>query len=84
MPLYVYKCEKCESTFKSFHGMNDTLNECVDCHNIGCLKKVPSLLTSLPERDKDKTAAGNRVKEAIEDNRQLLLDYKRDLEKNKI
>ena len=78
MPLYLYKCNKCESTFKSFHGVNDILTECVDCHSINTINKIPTLLTSLPERDKEKMAAGTRVKEAIEDNRKLLLDSQSD------
>ena len=78
MPTYIYKCDKCSNTFKAFHGMSDTLTECVDCHETGHIHKVPALLTSLPERNRDVTAAGTRVKEAIEDNRQLLLDSKQD------
>ncbi len=78
MPIYIYKCDKCEGTFKAFHGMNDTLNECLECHHVGLIKKIPSLLTSLPERDKAREAAGTRVKEAIEDNRKLLLDSQSD------
>ena len=83
MPTYIYKCNKCENTFKTFHGMNDILTECIECHHVGELAKVPSLLTSLPERDKAKEAAGTRVKEAIEDNRKLLLDSQQEY-KNRI
>jgi putative FmdB family regulatory protein len=78
MPTYIYKCDKCNNTFKASHGMNDTLSECMDCHEIGHIHKIPTLLTSLPERDKQQMAAGTRVKEAIEDNRQLLLDSKQE------
>jgi putative FmdB family regulatory protein len=84
MPTYIYKCDKCESTFKAFHEMSVVLNECLDCHTEGCVKKMPSLLTSLPERSKQQTAAGIRVREAIEDNRQLLLDQKQDFTSKKI
>ena len=79
MPTYIYKCDKCNNTFKAFHGMNDILTECLDCHEIGNIHKVPTLLTSIPERDKQQMAAGTRVKEAIEDNRQLLLDNKQEV-----
>jgi putative FmdB family regulatory protein len=84
MPTYIYKCDKCESTFKAFHEMSVVLNECLDCHTEGFVKKVPSLLTSLPEKPKEQSAAGIRVKEAIEDNRKLLLDQKQDLHSRKL
>jgi len=84
MPTYIYKCDKCESTFKAFHEMSVVLNECLDCHTEGHVKKVPSLLTSLPEKSKEQSAAGIRVKEAIEDNRKLLLDNKQELNNRKL
>lgn len=84
MPTYIYKCEKCDTTFKAFHEMSVILNECLDCHTEGYVKKIPTLLTSLPEKPKEQTAAGIRVKEAIEDNRKLLLDSKQDLLDRKI
>ena len=84
MPTYIYKCDKCENTFKTFHGMNDVLTECIDCHEVGHIHKIPTLLTSLPEKTREQAAAGIRVKEAIEDNRQLLLDSKQELTNKKI
>lgn len=64
--------------------MSDVLNECLECHHIGEINKVPSLLTSLPEKNKQKEAAGTRVKEAIEDNRKLLLDSQQEYSNRKI
>jgi hypothetical protein len=64
--------------------MNDSLTECVECHEVGCIHKVPTLLTSLPERNSEQRAAGERVKEAIEEKRKLLLDDKRELSKRKL
>lgn len=84
MPTYIYKCDKCENSFKAHHEMNDVLTECLDCHEVGHVHKIPTLLTSLPERTREQTAAGIRVKEAIEDNRQLLLDSKQELAGKKI
>lgn len=84
MPTYIYKCEKCESSFKAFHEMSVVLNECLDCHAEGTVRKVPTLLTSLPEKPKEQSAAGIRVKEAIEDNRKLLLDSKQELNNRKL
>lgn len=84
MPTYIYKCDKCNNTFKAHHGMNDVLTECFDCHEVGNVHKVPTLLTSLPERTQQQMAAGARVKEAIEDNRQLLLESKEELANKKL
>lgn len=84
MPTYIYKCDKCENTFKTQHGMNDVLTECMECHEVGHINKIPTLLTSLPERTREETAAGLRVKEAIEDNRKLLLDNKQELSNKKL
>lgn len=84
MPTYFYKCDKCDSTFKAYHGMNDNLTECLDCHSVDCIHKVPTLLTSLPEKSREQSAAGIRVKEAIEDNRKLLLDHKQELNNRKL
>lgn len=84
MPLYVYKCEKCDRTFKAFHGMSDVLTECIECLGVDCINKVPTLLTSLPAQNKEQKEAGDRVKEAIEDNRKLLLDSKQELSKRKL
>lgn len=64
--------------------MSVVLNECLDCHTEGCVKKLPTLLTSLPEKQKEQTAAGIRVKEAIEDNRKLLLDSQQELLNRKL
>lgn len=84
MPTYIYKCDKCDNTFKTFHGMNDVLTECIECHEVGCVHKLPTLLTSLPERNATQQAAGERVKEAIENGRKLLLDSKNELSNRKI
>jgi putative FmdB family regulatory protein len=84
MPTYIYKCDKCDATFKTFHGMNDVLTECVECLEVGCVRKIPTVLTALPERNREREAAGERVKEAIEEKRKLLLDSKQEMSKRKV
>ena len=72
MPFYEYECFNCKKRFESFHSVNDLLTECVKCGE-NMIKKVPSIITSTV-KDSQRQQAGERVKEAIEENRQLLLD----------
>ena len=72
MPFYNYECINCKNKFESFHGVSEVLTECVKCGE-NTIKKVPSVITSTV-RDTQRQQAGERVKEAIEENRQLLLD----------
>lgn len=72
MPFYNYECVNCHERFEAFHAVNDTLTVCTKCGE-STIKKVPSIITSTV-RDTQRQAAGQRVKEAIEENRQLLLD----------
>ena len=42
MPLYEFKCERCEKTFEKFCYNHDTMS--MECPNCGCKsKKIPSL-----------------------------------------
>lgn len=80
MPFYVYKCVNCDYEYKTFHGINDQLHDCVNCNSERTLTKIPQLLTANSE-DKQKKMAGERVTRFIEDSRQLLKDHKEHLRK---
>lgn len=76
MPLYTYKCEKCEHKFDTIHSITEELHNCENCNGNDTLKKVPQLLTSYSKQKSERDLAGERVRKAIEDNRKLLLDQK--------
>lgn len=67
MPRYVYACSKCDGEFQTRHGMSETQEVCELCEEKGTLRRIPQLTSiSKPESDSAK-----RVKEAIEDNREI-------------
>jgi putative FmdB family regulatory protein len=72
MPFYNYECLGCNHKFEAFHAVNDVLSTCPKCSE-QTIKKVPSMITATV-RDTQRQQAGERVKEAIEENRRLLLD----------
>lgn len=70
MPLYAYKCERCEYTFQLFHGINENAGKCPQCCD-DSLKKV-----FLPNNNiklvSNKDDAGSRVEKFIEESREVL------------
>jgi len=67
MPRYVYACSKCEGEFQTRHGMKETQEVCEICEERGSLQRIPQL-TSI---SKPESESARRVKEAIEENKQL-------------
>ena len=49
MPTYEYECKKCNKRFESFHGMDESVDDCVFCggsvrrvfHPVGIVFKGP-------------------------------------------
>jgi putative FmdB family regulatory protein len=78
MPAYFYRCEQCEYEFESFHSMNEQLHNCEKCNSTDTLKRIPQLLTAYSKQKTDRDFAGERVERAIEDNRKILLDSKKE------
>ena len=75
MPKYVYHCNKCNSDFEIVHGMTERQDECVICSNSSCLRRIPqmpSIKTSNYKVDDEHKSAGDRVKQAISDNAEIL------------
>ena len=70
MPRYVYECLKCGGQFKTVHGINEVQDHCDFCFSGDCLRRIPQMtFTSKPESKESKN-----VKQAIEENRQILKD----------
>ena len=68
MPIYTYKCESCEGVFEVFHLMNDTLDICSLCEEVGVIEKIPSMLvgklSSVPKKQKVGDVVENYIKDA--------------------
>ncbi len=67
MPRYVYRCTKCEGEFQVRHGMKEKQESCELCESKETLQRIPQLTSvSKPPSEEEK-----RVKEAIEENREV-------------
>ena len=67
MPRYVYACSSCEGEFQTRHGMSEAQEACELCESKGTLQRIPQM-TSI---SKPPSEEGKRVKEAIEENREV-------------
>tara|TARA_R100000664_G_C2760088_1_gene150752 strand:+ start:2589 stop:2837 length:249 start_codon:yes stop_codon:yes gene_type:complete len=74
MPIYNYRCDKCEEEFRVSHSMTENQEVCNICGSIGTLTRVPSFFSKKPINKKDKV--GTYVKDFIK-------DAKTDLEQQK-
>jgi putative FmdB family regulatory protein len=77
MPKYVYSCSQCEQEFEVRHGMKEVLNLCVYCGEKDSIQRIPQL-TNIIQKD----AVGQKVKEAIEENRKVLKSMKKDAKRS--
>ena len=68
MPRYVYACTKCEGEFKVVHGMTEDYNLCILCEEKDTIHRIPQMTYS----QNKETQSAERVKQAIEENRQIL------------
>ena len=77
MPVYVYKCKRCEEVFEEKHGMSESVEKCVKCSSAKIFRvpsfgfaKGPSHLQSAPP--------GKVVNEFIEETKkEIKLEKKR-------
>ena len=75
MPRYFYECSKCGSQFKTVHSMNETQEHCEICFShTATLRRIPQLTTTQKAPSKE----AQRVKEAIEDNKNILKEMDRE------
>tara|TARA_Y100000593_G_scaffold94741_1_gene195597 strand:+ start:4783 stop:5025 length:243 start_codon:yes stop_codon:yes gene_type:complete len=77
MPKYVYCCEVCDGMFEVFHGMREKHNKCDLCGEEDFVYKVPQKTSILR-----KTKVGQKTKENIEENRNILKQMKKDAKDN--
>ena len=74
MPRYVYRCTKCEGEFQVRHGMKETQESCELCESKETLQRIPQMtfISKPPSKE------GKRIKEAIEENRQVFKEMHED------
>jgi len=78
MPFYVYYCNSCESEFKTFHSIKETLDICNLCECQNKLQRIPQLTSSFFKRAEKKKKAGTVVNEFIKDSQQDLETQKQE------
>tara|TARA_R110002110_G_scaffold188227_1_gene396077 strand:+ start:95 stop:352 length:258 start_codon:yes stop_codon:yes gene_type:complete len=81
MPKYVYKCEHCEEHFEIYHGMTETQEKCIYCSTIDP-HRVPQIPFIKRQASSKGTKVGEETKAAIEANRTLLKDIKKEAQGN--
>ena len=77
MPKYVYKCNHCEEHFEIYHGMNETQEGCVYCRALSP-HRVPQMPFLKRSAEPKGGKVGDETKAAIEENRDLLRQMKKD------
>jgi len=77
MPCYYYRCNNCDGEFEIRHGMSDIQEECIRCSVVGSLVRIPQLIQK-QEKQSDRSSASSRVINAIEENRNLLKQMKKE------
>ena len=77
MPRYYYHCDNCGDEFEIRHGMSETQEECISCSMVGSLTRIPQLIQK-QEKRVDNSTSSSRVIDAIEENRQLLKQMKKE------
>ena len=77
MPRYYYHCDNCGGEFEVRHGMSETQEECLKCSVAGPLTRIPQLIQKQEKRT-DVSTASTRVVDAIEDNRDILRQMKKE------
>ncbi len=76
MPKYCYQCEGCEHQFEVRHSIRDRLYDCPKCEMPETLFRIPQLVNKNIRHDSCNEKVGNKVKEYIEANRQVLREQK--------
>ena len=77
MPRYYYHCNSCGDEFEIRHGMSETQDECPECASTGPLVRIPQLIQKQEKRS-DRSTSSSRVIDAIEENRTLLKQMKKE------
>ena len=78
MPKYIYQCQICSGHFEIYHGMSENEDYCPQCDSEH-FHRVPQM-PFLKRSDQPKGGkVGNETKAAIEENRAVLNNMKKNL-----
>ena len=81
MPKYVYQCQSCSGHFEIYHGMTEEEDHCPQCESEH-FHRVPQM-PFLKRSDKPKGGkVGDETKAAIEANRAILEEAKKEASRN--
>lgn len=77
MPKYHYNCADCDAGYYVYHGMSEEHVECLHCtsNNVHRVPEMPFIRREITSKG-DKV--GDKVKSAIEENRALLDEAKKE------
>jgi len=81
MPKYVYHCKDCDGNFETVHGMTENQDHCEICSSSSCLQRIPQMpyfKTFESKEAGNRSPVGDKVKEAIEENRRILKQQKKE------
>tara|TARA_R100001510_G_C7467798_1_gene85411 strand:+ start:61 stop:312 length:252 start_codon:yes stop_codon:yes gene_type:complete len=69
MPRYIYECSECTGQFQVVHGMSEEQDKCEICSSqVSELTRIPQMTYTTSKESQ----AAKRVKQAIEENREIL------------
>ncbi len=81
MPRYVYRCMACKETFEISHGMFHDQRECILCHRVDELVKVPAFSISKKVETKGSHPPGKIVDDYISEAKKEIKEEKKKLKK---
>jgi len=77
MPKYIYQCQTCTGHFEIYHGMTDSEDYCPQCESKH-FHRVPQMPFLKRSEDPKGGKIGDETKAAIEANRAILEEAKKD------
>jgi len=77
MPKYIYQCETCSGHFEIYHGMTESEDYCPQCSSER-FHRVPQMPFLKRSEESRGGKVGEETKAAIEANRSLLNDMKKE------
>ncbi len=80
MPRYSYICTNCENKIEAFHSSDERLSFCDKCSH-DTLKKILFPVNTIKQVNNGNSKVGSVVKEKIEEIREDLKSYRKELKK---